>query len=145
MPQTHLPTIDLYTVLGINSEADQTTIKSAFRDTSLVCHPDKAGNSGEVHEKRHPSTANQPYRASAGTIPKRQSGFKKRTANDIFNDFGGQRAFRLAFNNMKPQWYDASKASPPKKLPVALAYGDLLEQVLAYPLDRIVPKTNGDF
>ncbi|RYP68663.1 hypothetical protein DL771_006533 [Monosporascus sp. 5C6A] len=119
-------------------------------------------SSTQRNSRLDPSAAGQPYRVFEGTFPKQQSGFEKGTTNVMFNDFGGQHAFRVAFNNMKRQRYGASKASPPpQKLPVSLAYGGLLEQVLAYParpdavrwlfnnasrnLDGIVSKANGEF
>ena len=33
--------LDLYQLLGINSDADDATIKTAYRKQALMCHPDK--------------------------------------------------------------------------------------------------------
>ena len=33
--------MDLYQLLGIESDADDATIKTAYRKQALLCHPDK--------------------------------------------------------------------------------------------------------
>ena len=45
------PLPDYYAVLGVEREASTTTIKQAFRKLSMTQHPDRAGDSPEIHDK----------------------------------------------------------------------------------------------
>ena len=41
---------DYYEVLGVPSDADEKTIKKAYRQAALVAHPDKGGTDAEFQQ-----------------------------------------------------------------------------------------------
>ena len=45
--------MDLYLLLGIEPEADETTIKKAYRKKALTCHPDKNPDNPKAAELFH--------------------------------------------------------------------------------------------
>lgn len=133
-------TDDYYQVLGISREADQKTIKEAFRDLALKFHPDRSKEPGaEAQFKRiaeaYAVLSNPEKKADYDRGKKISLGespndlFRGINFEDFFRDTGWDFDFGHSF--FEPLFRGLHRSSPRQNR------GDDLELLLTLPLEKI--------
>lgn len=108
---------DLYQVLGVRRDADQETIKKAFRECALKYHPDK--NPGEANEAR--------FKAANGA----HAVLSDPSRRALYDEFG-KESLSHGFDAQKARWHMASLRHPISAQPrVAGQRGNGLPEVHA--------------
>lgn len=131
-----------YNVLGVDKNADEKTLKKAYRKLSLKWHPDKNPNNKETAEQKF-KEINEAYAVLKDNEKRKiydqfgkeglanNGGMGNINPNDIFQSFfgggmggmGGMNFF--PFGNSQQQQYGHNKG-PDKKIEISISFSDMM-------------------